>query len=119
MLVWIEAWLQAWLAATLVAHMLHAVGGLLGGCLYLAVVTPRLVRPRISKELIDLGFIAPLVVGMLSGMAADHSVPLAMVAGMVAPVMLYAVLTKGLPTLVRRIIIRLGRELEDDSDANH
>ena len=78
-------WLVAWQAKSAVEHVGHGLAGLMGGAVYAAVASPRLVMPHREANVLQLGFGGNLMIGVVAGVVVDTAFPVACIGAVLAP----------------------------------
>lgn len=111
----IQLWLEAHSRATLSTYLLCALAGFGGGAIVCLVRNPELPLPTRVGHKLKLGFLGIVLGGGLFGVFADHSLPIAMLAGMIGPTILTFLLSTGIPTLLRTWL-KMATEKESKDD---
>lgn len=104
-------WLEGHRCATLGTYCLCALAGLVGGSILALVSNPYLTLPYREGHKLKLGFVGTLLGGVLWGLVADHSVPVAMLAGMLGPTVLMFTLNHALPAILRAVVKEAEEEI--------
>jgi hypothetical protein len=105
----LSLWFDGHMHATPSTYCLCAMSGLAGGALLALVTNPVLMLPHRDGRKLRLGFVGLLIGGALWGVFTDHSVPVAMAAGVLGPSILLFVVERGVPTILR-ILLHVARE---------
>ncbi len=113
---WITTLLTEWMrghaAATLETYARCCIAGILGGALLLVLKNPELLLPERKGTRIKLGFVGVLLGGALFGVLTDHSLPVAMVAGLFGPTVTEFLLDHAGPTILRALLKGAKHEIE-------
>jgi hypothetical protein len=115
----LQEWMRGHAAATLDTYARCCIAGILGGGLLLTFKNPEILLPERKGSRIKLGFVGVLVAGALFGLLTDHSIPVAMVAGLFGPTLTDFILSHAGPSLLRLLLKGAAAEItkmskEDD-----
>jgi hypothetical protein len=69
-------------------YLINALFAFLGAATCTFAINPRLKAPRRAKDGFEPGFLSILLVGVASGLAIGHRIPVPFLVGLVAPMLL-------------------------------
>lgn len=112
----IATWLASHANASLSTYCLCGLAGLCGGAIVTLIQNPTLVLPTRVGNKLKLGFVGTLLGGLLFGIFADHSVPVAMLAGIIGTPVTVFVLNEGIPAFLRSFVKELVETKKEHPD---